>query len=260
MVRPVIGKIVPDTVKSRFRHFRLRAEIERHASENRERTAESVFSEIYANNLWGGREGEFNSGAGSAGEAARLYLDGINAFIRSRDVSSVVDIGCGDYSVGQRISCDRYTGIDVVPAVISHHAAAFGNGHRSFVCMDAAGPESLPSGDLCLVRQVLQHLSNAQILAILEKLKQYRYAIVTEHQPAVRDFVSFNRDKVHGRHTRLYGGSGVYLDHPPFDATVDLLFEHRGDPAAVEVHDRGSIRSFLITRFPTSLPPDRGPT
>ena len=43
--------------------------------------------------------------------------------------------------------------------------------------------DPLPDGELCLIRQALQHLSNADIQAISEKCTKYPRLIVTEHHP-----------------------------------------------------------------------------
>jgi len=41
--------------------------------------------------------------------------------------------------------------------------------------------EALPEGDICFVRQVLQHLSNDQIAGVLPKLGKFRWCFITEH-------------------------------------------------------------------------------
>ena len=158
-----------------------------------------------------------------------------------------MDIGCGDYRIGRNIICAKYTGIDVAPSVIKFNNEHFGSSSRRFVCLDAAGVEPLPAAELCLVRQVLQHLSNAQIASILAKLKNYPFVVVTEHYPSDADFVCANQDKVHGPDTRLHSGSGVYLDRPPFSLKAELLLNSAPEEEHEGVHSRGSIRTFLLT-------------
>jgi hypothetical protein len=74
-----------------------------------------------------------------------------------------------------------------------------------------------------LVRQVLQHLSNDQILKVLPKLKQsYKWLVLTEHLPLSEKFVP-NVDKPPGPDIRLSlveGGSGVVVTSAPFDLGV----------------------------------------
>lgn len=218
----------------------------RKSQANKNRSASDVFSEIYTKNLWGGGAGDFHSGAGTHGPAAPLYLITINAFIKEHDVLSVVDIGCGDYEIGSKIEVPQYTGVDVVSALTDRNNALFGSINRNFKCLDAAGADSLPIADLCLIRQVMQHLSNDQIMAIIKKLDDFKYVIVTEHQPSEEDYRSANRDKAHGDDTRLYYGSGVYLNQPPFNLRTHLLAEYPGNPVQLDVHERGPIRTFLV--------------
>jgi hypothetical protein len=78
--------------------------------------------------------------------------------------------------------------------------------------------DDLPSGDCAIVRQVLQHLSNAEIQLILPKLLNFRYLIVTEHIPE-GDFKA-NLDIISGQGIRLKKKSGVDLLAPPFNLKV----------------------------------------
>jgi len=226
--------------------WRLRRELRRRRARNRHRTPADVFTEIYTTNMWGGKPGELFSGLGSTGTAASDYVATINHFIRQRGIRSVLDIGCGDFAIGQKLDCADYTGVDVVPLVIERNQAEFGSDRRRFICLDAAGDGVLPAADLCLVRQVFQHLSNAQIANVLRKLKAFQFVIVTEHYPADKDFVAANLDKVHGPDTRAYSGSGVYLDRPPYNLRTELLLDCPGSSTAGGVHGRGSIRTYLV--------------
>lgn len=245
-MKALVKAVLPRTITRPLGQWISRRRKWQESQRNIGRSASEVFSEIYAKNTWGGKPGEFNSGNGSYGPAAELYIRTINNFIVSNGVTSVVDVGCGDYQIGRRIDVADYTGVDVVPALIAHHQAVFGTDSRRFACLDAAGADPLPTADLCLVRQVMQHLSNSQIQSILQKLAAFKYVIVTEHQPSARDYKAPNRDKGHGEDTRLLYGSGVYLEQHPFNARVRLLAEHPGRPSEVEVHERGPIRTFLV--------------
>jgi len=192
------------------------------------------------------------SGSGSRGEAAVQYANSVKDFILSNNIKSVVDLGCGDFFIGKQIAIvvENYVGIDVAPSLIEFNNKKFGGDNISFICADITS-DDLPEGTLCLVRQVLQHMSNAQIARLLSRLRKYEFVIITEHQPGVEDLKIPNIDKVHGDDTRLYKGSGVYLDKAPFNVSgVRLLFEYSGSHQldSDDVHKRGSIRSFLIGR------------
>src|SRR5215217_6628758 len=65
------------------------------------RSAEEIFTEVYEQNLWGG-DG-FYSGSGSYDiEWLRSYLRVVIAFLQTKDAKNLtlVDLGCGDFSVG----------------------------------------------------------------------------------------------------------------------------------------------------------------
>ena len=64
----------------------------------------------------------------------------------------------------------------------------------------------------------MQHLSNSEIQAILKKLRDYKYLILTEHLPA-GDFEP-NVDIISGQGTRLKKQSGLNIMATPFNFEV----------------------------------------
>jgi SAM-dependent methyltransferase len=183
-----------------------------------------TFRRIYSTKTWGDDGQRFYSGSGSRGAAAERYCVSVIEFIRENGVQSVVDLGCGDFSVGRRIveaSGVRYTGIDVVPELIEHHRSTVHNPLVSFLVADITA-DPLPTADLCLIRQVLQHLSNQEIAKALANLGSFSRVLITEAVPAHPK--SINRDKPHGPDVRALYGSGVYLEKPPFSMPVAELW------------------------------------
>jgi SAM-dependent methyltransferase len=214
-----------------------------------------IFSEVYATAQWGGKRGEFYSGRGSQPEVTGPYCDMIRQFIAEHDIRTVLDVGCGDFEVGQRIAClgVAYTGVDVVPALIERNRERYASATVKFECLDVT-VDSLPRADLCLVRQVFQHLSNAQIAAALAQLDSFSHVIVTEHYPAELERCVPNLDKAPGPDTRLLEGSAVFLDRPPFERSARLLLTTRA-PATLEPGE--TLRSFLVA--PREQPQREGP-
>ena len=227
--------------------------IAREARRNAGRTSQDVFSEIYREKKWGGT-GAFCSGSGSAIDAITdPYVACIRGHLRSSgsERPRVVDLGCGDFAIGSRLveDCAEYTGVDVVPDLVKHLQETV-SGPTSFVCLDMV-QDDLPAGDVCLIRQVFQHLSNAQIQTVLSKLSQYRTVFITEHHPADNPAVTPNVDKVQGSGIRLFNNSGVYLDQPPFNipsANLELVLEVP-DHGFGKLYTPGVIRTFRLT-FP----------
>jgi SAM-dependent methyltransferase len=218
-------------------------DIRRH---NAGRNAAEIFAEIYRKNRWGGARGRFHSGSGSSSEHAQAYADLITAFIKSYDIHRVVDLGCGDFRVAAQLvhSNILYTGVDIVPDLVRRNREKFAGERVRFECLNIIEDE-LPQADLCLIRQVLQHLSNEQISRVLANVEQYRYVLVTEHYPATGAVRHKNLDKPCGEDVRVYDGSAVFLDAPPFNRQVSgpLLDV---DAASYLVTPGERIRTYLL--------------
>lgn len=186
------------------------------------RSNEEIFSTIYARGVWGGgREGgkEFYSGSGSRTPAiVETYVEALRKFTVSLgSPPSAVDLGCGDFAVGARIRplFSSYIACDVVGPLIEHNRTAFACLDVDFRHLDICR-DPLPPADVAMVRQVLQHLSNRDILHFVEKVRRVcKYLICTEHVPNAANYQP-NMDKPTGHNTRLAVGSGVDLARSPF--------------------------------------------
>ncbi len=94
---------------------------------------------------------------------------------------------------------------------------------------------------MCLIRQVLQHLSNAEISRVLENANKYKYLIVTEHYPNPAAKLKPNLDIPHGPTVRLQYDSAVVLDKPPFNLkNIELLLD-------IEAEEGTRIKTFLVS-------------
>jgi SAM-dependent methyltransferase len=214
---------------------------------NAGRNVAEIFAEVYRENRWGGAQGGFNSGSGSTLQHAELYARVIKQFISEHDVRHVVDLGCGDFRIGAQLIEGTdvvYTGVDVVASLVESNRRHYGKERVRFERLDIIDDE-LPPGDLCLIRQVLQHLSNQQISQVLRKIGQYAWVIVTEHYPAPGALSSKNLDKPCGEDVRIYDGSAVYLDALPFNYPVSgTLLDVDAGHWLMQPGER--IRTFLI--------------
>jgi len=227
-------------------------------SRNSGRSPQEVFSEIYRKGTWGAGETQpFYSGTGSSTDSiVEPYVAAMTQYLSSLPDGSrrVVDLGCGDFRIGRQLLpyCGSYVGVDVVPDLIEHLRSQVSDPRARFVHTDIIdGP--LPAGDICLIRQVFQHLSNAQISKVLAKLGQYSTLFVTEHYPSDEVVQAPNKDKVHGGGIRLFEDSAVYLDKAPFNFFPDKmqLFLERPDHTFDGLYKPGSIRTF---KFDLSAP------
>jgi hypothetical protein len=210
--KTVVKGLLPSRVYEARRRWLLRTRTDPTASNA------DIFSRIYAGQEWGADSGPFFSGRGShEPDLVAPYLAAMTAFLESLPAKpDVVDLGCGDFHIGQSLRpyCARYIGCDVVPDLIEWNATHFADLDVEFLTLDMAN-DDLPAGDVAILRQVLQHLSNADIAKVVPKLRNYEYVVTTEHWPE-RKFTP-NLDLPTGLHNRSSVLSGIDLTAAPFD-------------------------------------------
>ncbi|WP_412561713.1 class I SAM-dependent methyltransferase [Winogradskyella sp. MIT101101] len=181
----------------------------------------AVMEQIYEKHLWGGKEYDFYSGIGSHDpKTINPYLDVVIDFLKSKNNQlTVCDLGCGDFNIGKHLIpfTKNYIGVDIVENLIERNRTQFIAENLTFQCLDIAKDE-LPNADCVILRQVLQHLSNQEIQQIVNKLKNYKYIILTEHLP-VGEFKP-NKDIISGQGIRLKQNSGVDVLAEPFKLKI----------------------------------------
>jgi SAM-dependent methyltransferase len=224
----------------------LRAALEALQRELTGKPTREVFETIYRKKMWGGHVfgGRFYSGSGSRDKRLiEPYIAAVGAYLVGWGAKPVVvDIGCGDFHVGRKMIAlaRRYVGCDIVPSLIEHLRDRFRDPRLEFRLVDAI-EDHLPTGDIAIIRQVLQHLSNAQVALILPKLIQYKSVIVTEHVP-YGQFVP-NVDKPTGLDNRLCNRSGLILTAAPFH------FSPKGERTLCEVPQHGAVIRTIAYEF-----------
>lgn len=174
--------------------------------------------QIYSERLWGENNTPFYSGSGSHDlEIIVPYIDTVISFLKKfSPLLTVSDLGCGDFNVGKEIApfSSKYIGIDIVNELILYNQTKYETENIMFKCMDISS-EELPKTECVIIRQVLQHLSNAEIESILKKLYQFKYIILTEHLPDGK-FIP-NIDILSGQGIRIKKNSGIDIEAKPFN-------------------------------------------
>jgi len=180
-------------------------------------TDEKKFKEIYKSKWWGDQD-DFFSGQGSLPENTKPYEQYVEKFIKDNKIKSVVDLGCGDFQVGKRINWSnaKYIGVDIVKDLIKRNKKLYSNKKIKFIKKDIV-KDKLPSADLCLIREVLQHMEDWKIKTILKKIKKYKYVLITNIQE-----IKYNKKaiaKLIKKEYKFgeYRGGGLFLDLPPFN-------------------------------------------
>ena len=91
---------------------------------------------------------------------------------------------------------------------------------------------------------MLQHLSNAEVQRIVNKLYDFKYVIITEHLP--QGTFEPNKDLISGQGIRLKKQSGINLLASPFNMVVK---EEKELVLVVLDNDKGVIVTTLYTIY-----------
>ncbi len=204
-----------------------------------------AMEQVYAMKLWGDNKSKFYSGVGSHHpEIVNPYIDVITSFLTSfKNPLIVCDLGCGDFNVGKELVkyTKKYVAVDIVTGLIEYNKEKFKQKNLEFHCLDIA-VDDLPAGDCALLRQVLQHLSNAEIQSVVNKLNNFKYVVLTEHLPEGH-FVP-NKEIISGQGIRLKKQSGLNLLAPPFNFKI----KEEKQLSSITLNDNKGI---IVTTFYT---------
>ena len=125
-----------------------------------------AFRNIYANRLWNGRVSA--SGPGSDLEETSVIREELPLIIEIFGIQSMLDAPCGDFNWMKELTLSEYTGIDIVPELITENIRKYG---PRFLMGDIR-TASLPKVDLILCRDCLAHLTLADCKQVIENFRQ----------------------------------------------------------------------------------------
>jgi hypothetical protein len=190
-----------------------------------------IFSKLYENSIWGGLSSP-KSGSGSTITAAAPYLYAVREFIRNTSIHSVLDIGHGDWEMWGEYKFENvsYTGIDVYEDLSRKLTKSFGSERRKFLARNAV-TEELPLADLCITKDVLQHLPTHDVIKVLGRLTDFKYVVICN------DFYKINPSESLGALRRFFsireratiaksGKNPFYLKLKKTNGSI-LVGEHR---------------------------------
>lgn len=148
-----------------------------------------IFTTIYNNSFWGNNinsEYKGSSGPGSSiNYNEKEYIPFLKNFIRENNIKTVVDLGCGDFICGFLIYNNLdifYTGYDAYEKVIDYNSKCYNSYKYNFHHLDIFNnKEEIISGDLCILKDVLQHWEINYIYKFLDYLtinKKFKYILI----------------------------------------------------------------------------------
>jgi len=242
MIRKIIKKIIPNFIISFCKRKILNNEIKFYKKLN----IESKFTHIYKNNIWGKNlENKFYSGSGAHNpRIIQPYIKSVKELLSQEELPTIIDLGCGDFNTGSNFveKAKKYYAVDVFEDLIKLNKEKFRYSNLEFIKKDIT-KDDLPNGDFCIIRQVLQHLSNEDIILFLKNINnKYKFLIVTEHIPNGKFKSNIDMETSHS--TRITLNSGVVLHDPPFNLNCKKMEEvlNIGD-----VLNEGNISTILYT-------------
>lgn len=146
---------------------------------------ESIFTRIYNDNAWGGRESR--SGPGSSLAETSAVRGMLPTLLAELNIRSLLDAPCGDLNWMSHtpLDLDSYIGADVVRKVVDLNNEKFTSAMRRFVHFDILR-DDLPAADAILCRDGLVHFSDADVKKALAGFRQSRatYLIATTYRDA----------------------------------------------------------------------------
>ena len=200
---------------------------------------ERTFRGIYFNQNW-----FHGSGSGSLPENTEVYRGFIERFLRTHDIKTVLDLGCGDWQSTRLMNWDglEYTGIDIVPTIIEAAKTKYANDHIRFICADIIECD-LPPADVVILKDVLQHWPNDVVHIFLQKLQKYQYVLITNTVESQRLMPAGPQPipEITNRDIELGQSRSFDIAQPPFQIPCQELLRYISTKRHAPVQDIKSI-------------------
>jgi hypothetical protein len=171
---------------------------------------EQTFTNIYETRYWGNNNNDLYNGSSGGGSDIDYnkdnYIPFLKTFITDHNIKNIVDLGCGDFKCGKLIYDDLdivYTGYDAYKKIIDYHLTQYSLPKYSFIHLDFCNnKETIINGDLCILKDVIQHWSLDNIYNFLDYVtqhKKFKYILICNCCNQVQD----NPNIINGQHTSL---------------------------------------------------------
>lgn len=188
---------------------------------------QAIFTTIYEYAIWGkNAEGNGTSGHGSRVQHTAAYRNLVEQFMESHNITSVIDVGCGDWEFSQYIAWGtvNYIGYDIVEPVIQRNRARYKSANIDFIHANFLDVD-LPAADLLICKDVLQHLFNKDIIKFLAQLPKFKYCLITNEVNS--NTLSSDNDDIPLNEMRIGGMRKIDLCRPPFNISGTVLLNYR---------------------------------
>jgi hypothetical protein len=144
---------------------------------------EKVFTNVYEKKFWGNNQNDEYSGSSGVGSDINYnkdtYIPFLKKFITDNNIKNVVDLGCGDFRAGNLIYDDldvTYIGYDAYKKIIDYNSKQHALPKYSFIHLDFCNnKESIINGELCILKDVIQHWCLDSIYSFLDYLIEHKF-------------------------------------------------------------------------------------
>ena len=169
------------------------------------KTNKEIFENIYKNGTWNNNNKKIPlSGSGSSLKNSKECSKVLNKFIYDNSCKSIIDLGCGDLTWISKTDFFndkniKYIGVDVVEFLINKHKNKYKQ--NIFKCKDIVYFNNFEFTSLIIIRDVIFHLENNEVLQIFDNLKnKFKYILITSN----KNKINKKLNKCHYAHKNLF--------------------------------------------------------
>lgn len=170
-----------------------------------------IFEDIIKHHRWR----DVLCGSGSTLGYTKLLRDQLPKLVSDYGITSMLDAPCGDFSWMSLVEFPkgfRYMGADIVEPMIQTNREK--HPEVDFRVLDISADE-LPAVDMIFIRDCLIHLSNQDVLRVLDNLKAsaIKYIMLTSYKPN-----HFSTNDIRTGEFR-----GINMEAQPFNLPTPLI-------------------------------------
>tara|TARA_B100001113_G_scaffold303808_1_gene263880 strand:- start:141 stop:854 length:714 start_codon:yes stop_codon:yes gene_type:complete len=211
---------------------------------NKSLLKKKIFTSIYKSKHWVQNPNDLsNQFISVSGPGSNTYSDQYKNLIKNfyliidkYEIKSIIDIPCGDFLWIKKIIHEKkikYLGVDIVEELIKENKSKYQNENINFSTGDIVSFEIKEKYDLILVRDLLIHLDNIDIIKILNNLKKMnvKYLAINNYE------INKNKDVIIGQHRQV----NILIEPYNFPRPIFSFNDHAKDKF-IYIYDISKIK------------------
>ena len=175
---------------------------------NNEVLKKKIFTSIYKSKHWVHSNNISNeivsvSGPGSnLNKGAFVKINFFKKIIKDLKIKSILDMACGDFLWMNKIIDQAnidYLGIDIVKELINENKSKYKKRKIKFKSYDIVNYSTKKKFDLIIIKDLLIHLKNSDILKIIDNLRNMNFKYLALSSSTIKQ----NKDVIIGQHRQV---------------------------------------------------------